>query len=448
VALALGLLSKPMVMTFPFALLLLDLWPLGRAPLRHRFLVEKWPLFVLSFASLFATSLSNLNGRTFDELPLAARLANAASAYVSYLREAIWPWPLAVAYPHVGASLSAAKLGGAILVLAGVSAAAWMQRSRRPYLLVGWCWFMGTLLPALGLLVQSGSQGWADRFMYLPTMGLSLAAAFAVSEWTTTRGRVVTAWSVAAVAVIGWTVVSRRQVRYWADDRTLFSHAVAVSPASEVAHVGLAASLADAGDLDGAESEYRAAIHLRPDFMWARLALSTLLAARGREAESAAVVEEGIRAAPDRYEFERGLLAARQGRAEEAMACYARATRRNPRHHAAFYNWGNLLAAQGRMAEAVAKYRAAARLDRDDSTIANNLALALLFSGQTDEAWARLGSALTQDPENAQLHTSAGLVLSASGRPVEAVAELREALRLNPDSADARATLESLLHPR
>jgi protein O-mannosyl-transferase len=444
-ALALGLMAKPMLITLPFALLLLDVWPLGRGPLRLRLVLEKWPLFLLVVASVGATFLSNLNGRGFDELPLSFRIANAFAAYVSYLRAAFWPWPLAVAYPHVGGSLPAGRLVGCVAVLAALSAVAVGCRVRRPYLLVGWCWFLGTLVPAMGLVVQSGSQGWADRFMYVPLMGLSLAISWLAGDWAKTRGRAMVAGSVAVVVVLWLAALTRQQVRYWTDDLTLFRHAVAVSPSSEVAHVGLAAALGQQGNFEGAEAEYREALRQKPDFMWARMSLSTLLQMRGQTVQAAAVLEEGIRTAPDKYSFERGLLAARQGRPAEAMELYARAVARNPAHHAALYNWGNLLAAEGRMPEAVEKYRAAARLDRDDGAIANNLGLALLFSGHAAEAEAHLRAAIELDPESAPLRTSLGLTLGASGRRAEALAQLREAVRLNPQSSDARAALDAEL---
>jgi protein O-mannosyl-transferase len=444
-ALALGLMAKPMLITLPFALLLLDVWPLGRGPLRLRLILEKWPLFLLAVASVGATFLSNLNGRGFDELPLSSRITNALAAYVSYLRAAFWPWPLAVAYPHVGGSLPAGRLVGCVAALATISVVAVGCRARRPYLLLGWCWFLGTLVPAMGLVVQSGSQGWADRFMYVPLMGLSLAISWLAGDWAKTRRRATVAGSVAVVVVLCLAALTRHQVRYWTDDLTLFRHAVAVSPSSEVAHVGLAAALGQQGNLDGAEAEYREALRQKPDFMWARMSLSTLLQTRGQTAQAAAVLEEGLRAAPDKYSFERGLLAARQGRPGEAMELYARALAQNPAHHAALYNWGNLLAAEGRMPEAVEKYRAAARLDRDDGAIANNLALALLFSGHAPEAEARLRAAIELDPESAPLRTSLGLTLAASGRRAEALAQLQEALRLNPQSSDARAALEAEL---
>jgi tetratricopeptide (TPR) repeat protein len=441
-AMMLGLLAKPMLITLPFVLLLLDAWPLRRPAGWRARVVEKWPLFLLAAASVAVTTLPNLNGRSLVELSLAARLTNAVGAYAAYLRQAFWPAGLGVAYAHLGASLSGLRLAACVGVLAAVSVAALVQRRSRPYLAVGWCWFLGVLFPVIGL-VQSGSQGWADRYMYLPMMGLSLSVAWLVGDWARTPRCARGAAGLAATLVLLLALLSRRQVSFWTDDRTLFARAVAVSPSSEMAHLGLGAALAHAGDLEGAETEYREALRRKPDSMFTRLSLSSLLALRGRADEGRSVLHEALDAHPDRYAFERGLLAAREGRAADAMQDYAGAVAENPAHHAALYNWGNLLAASGRMDEAVDKYRAADRLAPDDSAIANNLGLALLFSGHVPEALDRLSAALRLDPENAQLRTSHGLALSAAGQHAEAEAELREAVRLDPKSADAREALEA-----
>jgi Flp pilus assembly protein TadD len=416
--LALGLMAKPMLVTLPFVLLVLDYWPLGRWHLGRRLISEKWPLFLLAAASVVISLLPNLGTKTLDALPLGARAANALDAYVAYLQQAFWPTHLALGYPHSEGSLPVARLVLCVVVLGLVSALAIAERTRRPYLLVGWLWFVGALVPVIGL-VQSGSHGRADRYMYIPLMGISLAVAWLAAEWA---GRVPRGPAVLAVlgtmAILALAGLTRRQVAYWTDDLALWSHSVEVEPRSAIAHNGLASALARKGDLARAESEFREALRLKPDFMWVRITLATLLAQLGRAPEGALLLEEGFaNAPPTRFSFERGLLRARQGRGPEAADYYAQALAENPAHRAALYNWGNLLAAAGRFEEAAVKYAAAARLDPDDGDVANNFGMALVLQGRADAAVQGLSEAVDFDPENGLLRASLARARSALQAP-------------------------------
>jgi protein O-mannosyl-transferase len=443
--LAFGLMAKPMLVTLPFVLLLLDYWPLGRWNLGRRLIAEKWPLFVLAAASVAISLLPNLGAKTLDALPLGARAANALDAYVAYLQQAFWPTHLALGYPHSEGSLPVARLVLCVAVLGFVSAIAVAERTRRPYLLVGWLWFVGALIPVIGL-VQSGSHGRADRYMYIPLLGISMAVAWLAAEWAGRFPRGPAAMALlGTLAILSLAALTRRQVPHWADDLALWSHSVEVQPQSAIAHNGLASALARKGDVAGAESEWRETLRLKPDFIWARITLGTLLAQRGRGPEGALLLEDGFAGVPpSRFLFERGLLRARQGRSAEAADYYAQAIAENPAHRTALYNWGNLLAAAGRFDEAAAKYAASSRLDPDDGDVANNLGMALLLQGRADAAVQRLAEAVDFDPENGLLRTSLGRALSAQGRGAEAATQFGEALRLDPANAEARSALQAL----
>lgn len=441
--LGVGLMAKPMLMTLPFVLLLLDYWPLRRGNRGGRLVSEKWPLFLLVAASV-VISLSNLPAKSLDALPLGARVANALDSYVAYLQTAFWPAHLAVGYTHSEGALPIARVVLCLAVLGLTSAIALAERARRPYLLVGWLWFLGALGPVIGL-VQSGGASRADRFMYIPLMGISLAVAWLAADWAgrVRRGPVLMA-GLATLAILSLAVLTRRQVTYWTNDLTLWRHAVEVQPRSAIAHNSLASALAQKGDRAGAESEWRETLRLKPDLMWTRITFATLLAQQGRAAEGALVLEEGLAAAPpSRLLFERGLLRARQGRAAEAAEYYAQAIAENPAHRAALYNWGNLLAAAGRFDEAAVKYAAALRLNPDDSDVANNLGMALLLLGRAAAALPILSDAVDFNPESGMLRTSLGRVLSSLGRGAEAAAQFREALRLDPSNAEARSALQA-----
>jgi Flp pilus assembly protein TadD len=449
---ACGLMTKPMLVTLPFVLLLLDFWPLGRLPQGLALLREKWPLFVLSAASVTITVASNVDrSAELQSLPLAARLGNAADAVVSYLQHAFWPTGLAVGYPHLGATLPRARLVVCLLLLGLISALVIRERTRRPYLIVGWCWFLGTLLPTIGL-VQVGVHSRADRFVYLPLIGVSVAVAWSCAEWATSRRRRIALGAMAAAAILALGLLTRRQVAYWRDDATLFSHSARAVPGNVIAQNGLAQALARRGDVDGAERALRESLRARPDLVVGARNLAFVLMQRGRAEEAVQVVEQALAASASRgplaaseLHVTLGLILARLGRRDAAESQYAEAVRLHPRHWAAHYNWGNLLVAEGRLPEAEARFAEARRLNPDDAQILNNLALVFLLQGRIEPAVALLSSGVRSYPASALLRTSLGRALTSAQRPGEATLHLREAIRLAPGSAEAHFRLGEAL---
>ncbi len=451
-AFAFGLMAKPMLVTVPFVLLLLDLWPAGRLSRGALLVTEKTELFVLSAVSI-AISLRTMAplGPGGTSLSLASRVVNAVDAYGAYLGQSFWPAGLAVGYPHLGGTPSWPKLLLQAAVLIAVSVVVVRARVRRPYLLVGWCWFLGMLVPVIGL-VQVGVQGRADRYMYLPLVGLSIAVVWWLGEVAATGVRwrravaVVAVTALAACAVLSW-----RQVGYWKDDLQLFSHAVRVLPGSPIAHSGLAVAWTRLGRPDEADAELREALALRPDLVVVRRSLAFLEVRRGRPEEGARLLEQGLAAASadpgaaSELRVNLGFLRARQGRTGEAEVQYGEALKADPRQWAALYNWGNLLAAQGRLGEAEQKLRAARRLNPDDTGIANNLGLVLLLEGRAGAAVETLSDALRSFPDDARLLTSLGRALHAAGRDAEALARLRQAVAGAPQSAEAHYQLGQVL---
>ncbi len=453
---ACGLMSKPMVATLPFALLLLDYWPLGRIGRGVALLREKWALFGLSAASVAATVVSNLHVSLIprERLPLSARLSNALDAYVSYLSQAFWPAGLAVGYPHAQGEMSWLRFVVCVVVLGLITAIALIARKRRPYLLVGWLWFVGTLLPTSGL-VQSGIQGRADRFVYLPLIGISLALVWACGEWVSHSARrrsIAAACAVAAVFLLAQT--TRRQISYWKDDRTLFTHATAVLPGSAIAHNGLGAALGREGQLDQAEAEFRESLRIRPDSLLALRNLSALLAGRGRAEEALGLVDAALKRpglSPDmmaELHFTLGWLESRRQRPQAAWAHFAAALRLDSRHWAALHNSGDLLVAQGRLAEAESYFAAAQRLNPDDVNVNNNLGLVLLLTGRPAAAVACLSEGARIDPRFALVRVSLGRALLAVGRADEGLAELRQAIAIEPENAEAHFQLAEALRAR
>lgn len=456
VSLALGLLSKPMLITTPLVLLLLDLWPLGRlqpgpgaGAVLGRLLKEKWPLFLLSLSSAAVTFVPLLGGgrlEGLDTLPFGRRVGNALLAYWIYVRQTFWPHPLAVPYPYPD-RVPLAETIGAALALAAVTFVALRAAHTRPWLLVGWLWFVGMLVPVSGL-VQSGEHSHADRYMYLPSIGLSLAVAWGVPELLGTL-RATRLGAVLAVAVVAACVpLTRRQVSYWESTVALFSHSVAVTTGNALAHRSLAAGLALQGDLAGGEREYREALRIRPESAAARTGLGVLLLREGRLAEALLEQQEALRGNPtaEAY-FNLGAVEARLGRNSDAAAHYAEAVRRSPGFAAAHYNWGNLLAAEGRWVEAEARFAEAVRLEPEDVEARNNLGLAIELQGRWEEAAALFRSVLAAAPGHARARVNLARALRELGHAPEARAALEDGLRRSPGDVALRQALEELPPP-
>jgi hypothetical protein len=321
-SLALGLLAKPMLVTFPFVLWLLDAWPLGRlrglaggdAAARgaaRRALVEKLPLLALVAAAAVATFAvqRSLGAMTEgDELPVLFRLANAAESTVAYLGDAFWPTGLAVFYPHRGLVVSPLRAGAAVLLLVALTLLAWRRRRERPWLAVGWLWYLGTLVPVSGI-VQVGLQSRADRYLYLPLVGLSLAVAWEAEARARARGvsrRTLAA--LAALAVAALAIGARLQLRHWRDTHALYERAVAAVPDNYLAHHNLGLVLVNEGHALEARPHLERAIALGGDSADAHAGLAVAYEELGRYPESIEQARTALRIEPNHVFATRHLI--------------------------------------------------------------------------------------------------------------------------------------------
>ena len=472
IMLALGLMAKPMLVTWPFVMLLLDYWPLGRCrrsgalvgaidlnrpagsgersepggrntdgqaqglserartnqpPLPQnpwrRLLIEKLPLFVLVAASAVITSIAQSHGgavRTFEEASLALRLSNALVSYAKYVLRAFWPNDLAVFYPFTGVDIPAWQIIGAALLLIAITAFCFFQRKIRPYLIVGWLWFLGTLVPVIGL-VQVGGQTMADRYFYIPSIGLFIALVFGLAD--VARSRRVTPLLGAGVALgvlLILATLTNAQIHRWSDSFTLFKHTLAVTPPNEPIERSLGYALQRSGRVDEAAAHFEKALQLTPDDPMSLLYL--------------------------------GVCRFYQGRVPEAME-YARATiRLQPRAAKAHDLLGMALAMQNRNEEALNEARRASELAPEDPDIRNDFGLALARLGRIPEAIAELRRALRLHPSNAvAVHANLGLLLLQSGKAQESIPEFEAALRLDPKlkaAADGLRQAQAQLSPQ
>ncbi len=417
--LALSLLAKPMGVTIPFVLLLLDAWPLDRWRLGpRRLLAEKAPLFVLSAASSWITfAVQRETGAvvTTDAIPWVARLGNAVWSYLAYLGKAIWPSGLAVFYPHPGDTLPAWRVLLAVVFLSTVTAAFVRLRGRWPWALVGWLFYLGTLVPVLGI-VQVGTQAMADRYAYVPLVGIFVVIAWATAALVS-AGRLPAraATGIAAVVLVVLSACTLQQISLWHDSVTLFEHTARVEPASWVAHYNLGNAYVRLGRQEDAIPQFRETIRLRPGFARAHNNLGDALDAVGRHGEALPCYEQAVRLKPDLVEAQNnlGIAYADAGRYEEALAVMRTATALRPDFMEAHLNLSITLRQLRRLPEALAEANQAVALRPSDPLPRYHRALALLLSGEAaaaqpdiqllrvskPELAARLDASLAQPPK-------------------------------------------------
>src|SRR6266550_6492324 len=330
VVFAFGLMSKPMLVTLPLLLLLLDYWPLSRirdlsSDIRRRLLtlvLEKIPLIALSAVSSVVTFLAQRGAVGWTEqLPVLARINNAAVTYVAYIWQMLWPVKLAVFYPHPENRLPLSDIVLSLLLLLGVTAAAIALRKQRPYFITGWLWYLGMLVPVIGL-VQVGWQGRADRYTYLPQIGLYIAATWGVADLTALYRHQRTIGSAAAILVIGaLSVWAGVQTSYWRDSETLFRHALAVTRNNDVAENNLGIVFLRQGKVDEAISLLQAAVDLRPDNSPAHENLAKALLQKGQVADALIHYRKLLELQPDNIEVHNivGTVLIQQGRIREGV---------------------------------------------------------------------------------------------------------------------------------
>jgi tetratricopeptide (TPR) repeat protein len=416
---ALGLMAKPMLVTVPLVLLLLDLWPLGRwagagrgkaarareRPLRG-LIIEKWPLFALAAGAAVMTFV--VQRRTgamvpVEAMPPARRIANALLSYWWYVGKTLWPYHLAAYYPYGRVTNWAGTLVGAA-GLALVTVVCVLQVRRRPYWLVGWLWYLGMLVPVIGL-VQVGSQSHADRYTYLPVIGLLIAVTWSVGDLVA-RARLarVAAGGALALALAALSVATARQTALWKDTRTLFIATLAVTRDNPVAHQCLGCAYLEEGKLEPGIAELREALRLSPNY-------------------------------PDAHN-NLGLALVKAGRAAEAVPHFQAAlsvTDKPDIHH----NLGSALDALGHTDDAIREYEAALALEPDRYLTLVVLAKDLAAHGRFAEAEAHLRYALELNPVEVEPRRLMAVTLTVDGRVEDAIGQYREILRRNPDDLDA-----------
>jgi tetratricopeptide (TPR) repeat protein len=471
-ALALGLLAKPMVVTLPCVLLLLDYWPLRRREPPRRLLLEKLPLLAMVGAACAVTLYAQQAGRALKDLTEigpVARLGNALEAYVIYLRKTVLPTDLAVLYPHSVTPPPLLHVLAAVGVLALISWICWRSYRARPYLAVGWLWYLGTLVPVIGL-VQVGEQALADRYTYIPLIGIFVMGVWglaAVAERLRAPRALVGAGVIAMLA--GCAIGTHQQLGHWRDGGTLWEHELAVvgpyvqahrnlglhfleheqaqkalphfeealrvESGRPEAHYDLAAVFDTLGRLEDAERGYAQALRLDPGFWLARVNYGAVLTRQGRLKEAAGNLEAVLRQYPDNAlaHLRYGMLLEKRGEAEAAMTHYRKALRAEPGLELAHYNLGTYLGKRGQLAEAVKHLAEAVRLEPRHVQAHENLGHAYEALGQHQQALGCYRAATQIDARNVHARLSLAALLLRLGNASEARAEYGAAVDLDPE---------------
>ena len=454
---ALGLLSKNMLVTLPFLLLLLDWWPLGRMKLGEaagspgvpfwKLVGEKIPLFLLSLGSCMATALVPEKVGLRARLPLLERAANALVSCIIYLRQMVFPSGLAIPYPYPPGGTPIREAGLALVALAAMTVVVVAWRRKRPYLLVGWFWYLGMLVPVLGL-VQISYYAHADRYTYLPGIGLALAGTWALADlsagWKYRRAMV----GAAMAAVVGaLTFLGHAETSYWRDSKTLWRRVLAVTPRNSVAHYCLALVFYDKGEITEAIAQYRQSLAIRPDYPPAWCLLGVALFEKGEKELAMAHYRKALELDPD-YAEARGNLGVAlydKGEKEQAIAQYRQALKIEPDYAEAWSNLGVALFDKGETEKAIAHYHQALEINPHYAKAEYNFGNALAKKGRMQEAIAHFRKALQIKPDYAYAHFGLGNALGAKEKWEEAILQYRAALETKPDFPEARFSLGKAL---
>ncbi len=464
---ALGLMSKPMLVTLPFVLLLLDYWPLkryshpalaaggagpvdlpGNFSVPLRLIVEKIPLLVLSIALCVATVLvERFDIQSIEMCPLPLRIGNALVSYITYMWQMIYPAGLAVLYPYPAHGLPVWEIITAILVLASVSAGVFIWRRTRPYLLVGWLWYLIMLVPVIGI-VQMGLQARADRYIYLPQIGLYVLLTWGAADlcagW---RHRRVVLGSLAAIVIASLSVDSCLQTAYWRNSESLWTHTLACTSDNFIAHNNLGNALLQKGKVEEAIAHFQKALQINPNYAEAHYNLGNVLLHKGSVDEAIIHYQRALQIKPDYAEdcYNLGAALIKRGSVDDAIANYRMALQIKPNFAEAHYNLGNVLLQKGNLDEAIAHYQRALQINPDNAETHYNFGIALLQKGNLDEAIAHFQKALQIAPGYAEAHYNLGNALLKKGSVNEAITHYQKALQIKPDFAETHYNLGNVL---
>ena len=444
----LGLMAKPMLVTLPFVLLLLDYWPLRRFDTFsiRRLVGEKIPLFVLAAGSSVITFLVQQKGGAVIELEnisVASRLGNALVSYVGYIGKMIYPSGLAVLYPYPAEGVGSWRPLVAVALLAGLTLFFIRLAAKQRYVLVGWLWYLITLVPVIGI-VQVGGQAMADRYTYIPSIGIFVVVAWGLgdllSRWKYKRA-VLSIF--ALIAILLATLATRNQVAHWRNTLALYKHTLDVTENNHVIHSNYAIALNEEGRTDEAIEHYQQALKIEPDHADAHYNLGVVFEKMGNFEQAIKHYQQLLKLEPDSTEvhYNLGVVLGIMGKREQAIAHYQRALKIKPDYAEAHYNLGVVLWKTGKREQAIEHYQKALKLKPDFTEARYNLGVVLGKTGNHEEAIEHLQQTLKLKPDYADAHYFLGVVLGKTGKRKQAIEHFQQAVKLKPDDLDAHYKL-------
>jgi tetratricopeptide (TPR) repeat protein len=493
---ACGLMAKPMLVTLPLILLLLDYWPLHRLvpttsepafrwksfALSRKVLLEKIPLFVLGLTFSLITLAAQENAlSSWESLPLSLRLQNAATAYMIYLQQTAYPAGLAVFYPYPAAGISLGKVAISMLAIMALSFGSWHLRRRHPYVLIGWLWYLIMLVPVIGI-IQVGIHAHTDHHTYLPQIGLAIALAWLLADWASARHRwqwIFSAGAGVALALLGF--VAWRQTSHWKDSESLWTHALAHTSNNSLAHSKLSLALAHKGrweealhhgrqalaldptlpdvhynmaqvflrkgDSDEAIRHFRKTLEIAPAYVAAYNNLAVLCAQKGQWQEMLHHFQKALEINPRYAEVHNNLcvILTQAGQTEQALEQGKKALEINPNYAEAHYNLGNAFQATGQLDEAITHYKKALAFRPAYTEALNNLAIACARAGRNQDAELYFLRFLEMNPHSVDAHYNLGQFLENTGNLKRALFHYQQAIQADPGHDNARHRLNDLL---
>jgi tetratricopeptide (TPR) repeat protein len=459
---ALGLMSKPMLVTLPFVLLLIDYWPLNRttsniqneyrseipallkvskAKLSFLFL-EKIPLFILTAISIYMTLYTQQSVKAIvnlDTLPLVTRISNAIVSYGLYIKKMFWPVDLAVIYPWVTTPSWQIIVMVTLLVIITIIVCKYFLRY--PYLAIGWFWYVGTLIPVIGI-VQVGNQSMADRYAYIPFIGLFVMIVWGMGDVFKKIFSTKVVVIISGMTLVALIIVSYHQVQYWQNTFTLFNHVVNVTENNSIAHNNLACELIKQNKVTEAMHHYQIALSINPTNYYAMVGIASVYYQLGEKNKAMDTLRLAIKVNPEcarAYNDLYGFLL-QTGKVEEAMKEYRKAVELslNKNNFELHYSFGNALATQGHYNEAVIQYNQVLRIQPRNAFVHYNLATVLFWQRKVEEALKHFREAVELQPRYANAHYRLALILRQKGLTEEANRHYQEAVRINPAFKDGK----------
>ncbi|MGO9018914.1 MAG: tetratricopeptide repeat protein [Syntrophobacteraceae bacterium] len=462
---ALGLMAKPTLVTLPFALLLLDYWPLGRLDESKRIasqgvapssvpspqssvllslLLEKLPHFVLAALSCIVTYIAQQKGGSItsnDVLPLGVRIANALVSYVIYIEKTVWPHGLAIFYPHPWSLPLWQVFGAALLLIALTSVTIWKAKTY-PFLPFGWLWFGGTLVPVIGI-VQVGSQAMADRYTYIPLIGLFVMAAWGVPQllqkW---RYRKEALYVSSLLVLISVFMVTWTQTGYWRDSITLFDHALKVTTNNYIAHINRGVVYTKLGNYEQAIADFDKTVEINPQMAEAYFNRGVCYSKLGSHEQAIADFDKALEINPKyaRAFHDRGLAYSRLGNQRKAIVDFNMAIEINPEFAESYYDRGFAYSQLGDHLKAIENYNRAVEIDPKYADAFNNLGITYAMLGNQSRAIENYSRAIDVNPDFVKAYLNRGLAFAALGKEGPAVEDLKTAARFHSEDAEKLLT--------